>query len=218
MKNLFLSSAAIQLAVIWALFFFITISCGYASSVRHVTMDEMLQHCQFVFEGEVLVIEAIETSPKRIHTHVTFEIKDIIKGEYSSNIITLRFLGGTVGNRTMAISDMKFPQPGERGIYFVESLERMQVHPLYGWSQGHFLVRPDETGTGRVMTSSEEVVTAIIQNISSKQIKSIDETVSSLSTGIARGVVLEIEDKDQKGLTSDEFKKNLREIMERNSE
>ncbi|MDZ7664865.1 MAG: hypothetical protein U5K27_05970 [Desulfotignum sp.] len=113
---------------------------------------------------------------------------------------------------------LKFPQPGERGIYFVESLERMQVHPLYGWSQGHFLVRPDETGTDRVMTSSEEVVTAIIQNISSKQMKSIDETVPSLSPGVARGVVLKIEDKDQKALTSDEFKKNLREIMERNNE
>jgi hypothetical protein len=80
----------------------------------------------------------------------------------------LRFLGGTVGNKTMAICDMKFPQPGERGIYFVASLERMQVHPLYGWSQGHFLLWPDETGTDRVMTSSEQPVTEIMQSISSK--------------------------------------------------
>ncbi len=194
------------------------VSYSYASSVRHVTIDEMLQQCQFVFEGEVLALESIETGPKQIHTYVTFEIQDIIKGEYPNGIITLRFLGGTVGNITMAISDMKFPQPGERGIYFVESLERMQVHPLYGWSQGHFFVRPDETGTDRVMTSSEQPVTAIIQEISSKQMKSIDETVPSLSTGVARGVVLKLKDEDQKGLTSDEFKKNLREIMKRNNE
>lgn len=208
-----------KIKIVFLLFAIIMFSSYcYASSVRHVTMDEMLEHCQLVFEGEVLALESVETRPKRIHTHVTFGIQDIIKGEYSKNTITLTFLGGTVGKKTMAVSDMKFPQPGERGIYFVESLERKQVHPFYGWSQGHFLVRPDETGTDRVMTSSEEVVTAIIQNISSRQIKSIDETVSSFTKGVARGIVLKTEAKDQKGLTSDEFKKNLREIMERNNE
>ena len=72
------------------------ISNGNAASVREVSMDEMLQQSQFVFEGTVTAIEARENSQKRIHTYVTFEIKDIIKGEYHSNIITLRFLGGTV--------------------------------------------------------------------------------------------------------------------------
>jgi len=38
--------------------------------------------------------------------------------------------------------------------------------------------------------------------------KSTDEMVPPLSTGVARGVLLEPKDKDQKGLTSDEFKYN----------
>ena len=141
---------------IWAYLLFISISYTHAASVRHVTLDEMLQQCQFVFEGKVLALEARENSQKRIHTYVTFEILDVIKGEYPGDTLTLSFLGGTVGDVTMGVSDMKVPQVGERGIYFVESLERSQVHPLYGWSQGHFLVQPDGTGMDRVMTSNKQ--------------------------------------------------------------
>ncbi len=194
--------------------FLISGSNCYASSVRHVTVDEMLQHCQFVFEGEVLVLESIETSPKRIHTYVTFGIQDIIKGEYSKNTITLTFLGGTVGNKTMAVSDMKIPQAGERGIYFVESLEQMQVHPLYGWSQGHFLVQEDETGTDRIMTSSEQPVTAIMQNDPVDPMISSQESTARFSRGVALGVVSEFKNQGSKGITAKEFKEKLRKILE----
>lgn len=191
--------------------FLIPISYGHASSVRQITIDEMLQQCQFVFEGTVLTLEAEENSQKRIHTYVTFEIQDIIKGEYSSDTITLSFLGGTVGDVTMGVSDMKVPQVGEHGIYFVESLERSQVHPLYGWSQGHFLVQSDDTGIDRVMTNKEQPVTEVMKDTSVEQMNSSQVTVPSLSKGVARGVTLTPKDNDNKGLTAEEFKKILRE-------
>src|SRR6056297_1121271 len=96
-------------------------STGHGGSVLQITMDEMLTGSEFVFEGWVLSVESKQTGPKRIHTFVTCEIKEIIKGEYPEQTITLRFLGGTVGNRTMAVSDIQVPRDGERGIYFVES-------------------------------------------------------------------------------------------------
>lgn len=198
----------------WAYLFLISISYGHAASVRQVTMDEMLQQCQFVFEGTVLTLEAKENSQKRIHTYVTFEIQDIIKGEYSSSTITLSFLGGTVGDVTMGVSDMKVPQVGERGIYFVESLERSQVHPLYGWSQGHFLVQSDDTGIDRVMTSNEQPVTEVMKDMSLEQMSSSqEETTPLLSKGAAKGVTFALKDNKNKGLTAEEFKKILREKM-----
>jgi hypothetical protein len=196
-----------------ACLFLISISYGHATSVRQISMDEMLHDCQFVFEGTVLTLEAEENSQKRIHTYVTFEIQDIIKGEYSSNSITLSFLGGTVGDVTMGISDMKIPQVGERGIYFVESLERSQVHPLYGWSQGHFLVQPDDTGTDRVMTSNEQPVTEAMKDIPVEQMNASQGTVPLLSKGVARGITFAQKKNDNKGLTAEEFKKILREKM-----
>lgn len=189
----------------------IPIAHGHAASVRQVTMDEMLQVCQFVFEGRVLTLEAKENSRKRIHTYVTFKIQDIIKGEYSSGIITLSFLGGTVGDVTMGVSDMKVPQAGERGIYFVESLERSQVHPLYGWSQGHFLVQSDGTGMDRVMTSNDQPVTEVVKDMSAQKMNSSPETFPLLSKGVAKGVKFSLKGSDNKGLTTEEFKKILRE-------
>ena len=99
----------------WLALLLMPISYGNAASVRQVTMDTMLQQCQLVFEGTVTALSAKENSQKRIHTFVTFEIQEIIKGEYPNDTITLSFLGGTVGDVTLAISDMQIPQFGEHG-------------------------------------------------------------------------------------------------------
>lgn len=168
----------------------------------------MLQQSQFVFEGTVTAIVARENNQKRIHTYVTFKIKDIIKGEYHSNIITLSFLGGTVGNVTMAVGDMQLPREGEQGIYFVESLERSQVNPLYGWSQGHFVVEHDAAGIERVMTNKKVPITAVIDEMQDGQMNPSKRSLQTLSKGVARSVVSE---HGKEGLTADEFKRVLRE-------
>lgn len=178
----------------------IPISYGHAAGIREVTMDEMLQESQFVFEGRVVAITAQKNNQNRIHTYVTFEIEEIIKGTCPRDTITLSFLGGTVGEETMAVSDMAFPQVGEHGIYFVESLERSQVHPLYGWSQGHFLVERDSIGMDRVMTHRKQPVTEVTGDMVGAQ----------MNYGISKGMA--------HALTVDEFKKGLRERLGGGSE
>jgi hypothetical protein len=163
---------------------------GNATSVREVSIDEMLRQSQLIFEGTVTAVEARENSQKRIHTYVTFEIKDIIKGEYRGNSITLSFLGGTMGDVTMAVGDMRLPQLGEHGIYFVESLERLQVNPLYGWSQGHFIVERDAAGSERVMTNRRLPVTGVMDQVQDEQTTSAKERPQALSKGVSRDIVV----------------------------
>jgi len=187
---------------------FFQLSEGIAASVKAVSMYEMLQASQFVFEGTVQSIEAKEGNNKRIYTYVTFAIQDIIKGRYLAKTITLRFMGGTVGDVAMVISDMDFLETGEHGIYFVESLKRHQVNPLYGWQQGHFLVEPDgDTGTERILTRDKQPVTEIQRNSSGTSAQG----PGGLSTGVARG--LEIGPKGAEGMPLDQFKKVLREQL-----
>jgi len=193
----------------------IGISNGYSSSIREVSMDEMLQQSQLVFEGTVTAIKAMENSQKRIHTYVTFEIEDIIKGEYPGNTLTLRFLGGTVGDVTMTVSDMRLPQKGEHGIYFVELLERFQVNPLYGWSQGHFIVECDDTGIGRIMTNRRLPVVGVRNSARDEQMTQDKIRIQALSKGVARDIVAAQEGKDIIGMTVDEFKKVLHKRMGR---
>jgi hypothetical protein len=191
------------------------ISFGNATSVREVSMDEMLQQSQVVFEGTVSAIEASQNTQKRIHTYVTFEVTDIIKGEYHGNTITLRFLGGTVGDVTMEVSDMRLPQEGEHGIYFVESLERFQVNPLYGWSQGHFIVNRDHTGNERVMTNGKLPITGVMGHMLNELITPGKEHIQALSKGVLRDLVVAREGEDNKGMSVDEFKKVLYQRMGR---
>ena len=210
------NNAILKFSAFYMLLCLMPISIGNATSVREVSMDELLQQSQFVFEGTVTAIEARQNSQRRIHTYVTFEITDIIKGEYPDNIITLRFLGGTVDDVTMVVSDMQLPQEGEHGIYFVESLERFQVNPLYGWSQGHFIVERDGTGSERVMTNRGLPVTGVMDYMSDEPKTPGKERMQDLSRGVVRDLVVAQEGEDNKAMTVDEFKKGLHKRMGRN--
>jgi len=190
--------------------FLLPISYLDAASVRAVSMDELLQKSQFVFEGTVTGIEAKEKNQKRIHTYVTFNISEIIKGEYADNVITLRFLGGTVGDNSMSVSDQRIPQVGEQGIYFVESLESFQINPFYGWSQGHFILQRDLSGAQRVMTNRGLPVRGVIDNSQSNMISPEEVSAQPLSNGVATSIMVDMEKNVENGMTADDFKTILR--------
>jgi len=191
--------------------FLLPISYLDAASVRAVSMDELLQQSQFVFEGTVTGIEAKENNQKRIHTYVTFNISEIIKGEYADNVITLRFLGGTVGDNSMSVSDQRIPQVGEQGIYFVESLDRFQVNPFYGWSQGHFILQRDLSGAQRVMTNRGLPVRGVIDNKQSNKTAPEEVSAQPLSNGVATSIMVDMEKNVENGMTADDFKTILRQ-------
>jgi len=201
----------IKIAVIGAVLLMMPISYLYASSVREVSTDELIQQSQFVFEGNVTGVESKLNDQNRIHTHVTFSITDVLKGSYDKNVITLRFLGGTVGEVTMSVSDMKIPQIGEHGIYFVESLERNQINPFYGSSQGHFLVGRDASGIDRVMTSSKHPVKSVLVKKSNKQTITEMEGVLTLSKCAAADIVVDSDNKLENGLSLEDFKSVMRQ-------
>ena len=114
----------------------------------------MVATSEFIFEGTVIGQEAIRPDgSNNIFTKVTFAVADVLKGDYSASTVSLYFMGGTIGSLTLSISDMEIPKNGERGIYFVESIAKRQVHPLYGWNQGRFLILNDREGNPRVHTA-----------------------------------------------------------------
>ena len=114
---------------------------------------------------------------------------------------------------TMHISDMLLPERGEHGIYFIESLEKMQVHPLYGWSQGHFIVGYDAAGSEIVMTNKRLPVKGLKSDISEKNLNKGEQIPPGLSKGVVRDLIVEQKNKEMRGMKVDEFKKVLYEKM-----
>ena len=180
-----------------------------ASTVAPVSVREMAGGSEFVFEGRVILLEAVRPEgSKNIFTRVLFEVTDVLKGDHDRATVALDFMGGTIGSLTLSISDLQLPKKGERGIYFVESRRRRQVHPLYGWNQGRFLILDDRDGDPRVHTAL------------GRPVRSVGEApapgVAALRAGVpdtALGVEVAADPtEDGNGLSPAEFKRRLRDL------
>lgn len=194
------ASMALGGAVLFALFVFNSVA--HATSVVEVTLEEMLQNSALVFEGRVVDVQVRENGNRYIQTLLTFEIIDVIKGEVKGRKITLGFLGGELAGRKLSVPDMQMPGLHERGIYFVESPARKQVHPLYGWSQGHLRIEKDPAGTERIFTRSGRPVRGVKHTNGKRS--------GGLSNGAARGLILGDATEVSTALDNREFKRLLR--------
>ncbi len=175
-----------------------------ATSVREVSLKEMLEASELVFEGEVIGV-SVQAPPNQLPvTRIDFRVLEIIKGRFTAPTLTLEFLGGEAGLKHLAVEEMHYPKLGEHGIYFVESLQRRQVNPLYGWSQGHFLAQPDSLGVLRVLTYDGQPVVQL----------SFEGQTLSLSRGVAKGVKTQREALDAKALSLEDFKQKLRDHLD----
>lgn len=187
-----------------------------ATSIEAVTVEEALKGSELVIEGQVIKSETrVSEATEMIQTFVTIEVLEVIKGSYSEKTIVLPFLGGQYGDRVMEVGEMEYPNIGEQGIYFIETLQRAQAHSLFGWSQGHFLIRKDTDGVSRVTTQKNTPVTGMDRSTSQNQ--SRQALHESLSQGEAKGLLLEKAAPITRAMSVDDFKRELSKISERNT-
>ena len=182
-----------------------------ATSVLQFSFDELVDHADLIIEGWVVSAESRVESPEgRIATYVRIVVLDRIKGPHVGAELELRFVGGTVGDYTMEVSDMVMPVAGETGIYFVESLRERQVNPLVGWSQGHFLERIDgQTGQPGVFTPAGKAVAGISHASSVAQQRQVLP-----GTGSALGVLTEdVPSPSRPAMSATEFKNEIRQSI-----
>ena len=174
-----------------------------ASSVLAVSLEQLSKSAKIVFEGEVIGIRSnFNDNQTAIYTHVTFLVVDVVKGDYVQKEITLRFLGGTVGEISLDVSDSTLPILGEKGIYFVESMDRYQVNPLYGMDQGHFLIL-ESNGQRIMVTRNKRVVTGLSS--------ASRATSEGLSNGVATGLTLAEAGTSPAGVTVLQFTQAVRQ-------
>ena len=167
--------------------------------VLPVSLEQMSKDSQLIFEGEVIdTVSRFNANETNIHTYVTFRVLDVVKGTRNNPEIMLRFLGGTVGEVSLNVSESTLPELGEKGVYFVESLERFQVNPLYGMDQGHFLI----SESGIITTRSRQVITSVRPDSQPR--------AEGLSNGIARGLAVD-EAAAGSGVTVFQFKQAIRQ-------
>lgn len=183
-----------------------------ASTILQMSFGEVVDSSELVFEGQVASLESRRIDDGNIYTFVTFQISEIVKGEFENDTIELRFLGGQVGTRGLQVSDMQMPEIGERGIYFVESLLRFQVNPLVGWAQGHYLIADLGNGDNVVTTANRDPIVSV--EAADKVPATLPQT--SFSKGLAKGVSVRqgLVSNASSGISAAQFKASIREMAD----
>ena len=185
-----------------------------ATTILGMDIDEIANQAELIFEGEVLVRETRQNNNTGIiNTYVTFQIYDIVKGEFNGDSIELKFMGGTFQEQTVHISGLTIPSEGEHGIYFVESLNLDLINPLLGWSQGHFIIieRDLEARISTIDHKPVIQVNSVVEiPISIKKPRAIIEG----NNQVAAGIITEAEPLEiDRALTSDEFKIRIKQLL-----
>lgn len=181
---------------------------AHSSSVNEVGLGEMAAASELVFEGRVQSVDSRWSDDgNSIRTFVTFQVNEVIKGSTTSQTVTLSFLGGNVGHLRLSVTDLNLPVPGEKGVYFVESTGRDQVNPLYGWSQGHFLLVKDPSGKGeRVLTADARPVVGLDES------RAFGKS-AGISEGVAGGVKTADGSRLGQALDRQSFVNNVRDLV-----
>lgn len=178
-------------------------SAAQAASVLAVGTSDLAARSNFIFHGKA-VRSWVAAGPATgsILTYIEFSVSDVLKGDTNRRSVTLSFLGGVLNGQGLRVEGLVLPRIGEEGVYFVERLGRNQVHPLYGWDQGRFLVRGDTDSSKAVFTHDMKPVRGF--EAASGQ--------GSLDAGHARGV--STADNEKQAMSLAAFKFRVRALVE----
>ncbi len=134
---------------------------AHASTILELSFSEVSRSSEIIIEATVESSHASFDANGQIWTTVQLAILDVLAGSIDTERIVIRYLGGTVGGRTLSVDDLVVPEIGERGIYFVQTPKVGLVHPLTGWQQGHFQVQDRNDGELIVASAVGRPIVAI---------------------------------------------------------
>ena len=120
-----------------------------ATMVLPPTFDELVNNSDYIVRAKTVNVTSEKKATShgtKIYTQVELDVLDVVAGTPPAHV-TLRFLGGQVGNERMVVEGMPRFHVGDEDILFVSGNGR-SIAPLYGMMHGRFPVRTD-TQTGR---------------------------------------------------------------------
>src|SRR5262245_44569744 len=97
MKNFALMSRALLLC---SLLLAVPLGRAGATTVVAVSEADLIAHAAAIVLGEVTVIEGVRAQDGQIFTHVTIAVDEVLHGDVAAGDLTIRQLGGEVGDTT----------------------------------------------------------------------------------------------------------------------
>src|SRR5271170_2780444 len=120
-----------------------TATTAAATTLERMSIAKMTQRAQLVVRAQCLG-NSVAWDGGEIWTFTSFEVEDSWKGAPSgaAQQLTVRLLGGSVGNMTSTVSSVPRFRPGEEVILFLQPTARGD-YSIVSWVQGTFRIRRD---------------------------------------------------------------------------
>ncbi len=127
-----------------------------ATTLQEISEDEQIQTAQTIVRGRAEQVNAARETGSRgvaIVTTVQFTPLAVYKGS-ATGPVSLRFLGGKVGDTEMKVRGMPQFKVGQEYILFVSG-DRNLACPVVGWAEGSLKVDRSADAAGTVKISPD---------------------------------------------------------------
>lgn len=121
----------------YLIFLFILLNRGFSLTVEYISLDRMTKESQLIVYGKVISQYSIWEG-KSIYTYTTIEIYDVLKGNYKSNKVVVKQMGGTVGYISQVVDGTPKLELGKEVVLFLRDWKG--AYWIHSIVLGHFNV------------------------------------------------------------------------------
>ncbi len=122
--------------VLFFLLFFLVKNIS-ALTVEYIGLERMTKESQIIVYGRVVSAYSV-WEDKSIYTYTTIEIKELIKGEFKSQKIVVKQMGGTVGYISQVVDGTPKLEIGKEVVLFLRDWKG--AYWIHSIVLGHFQV------------------------------------------------------------------------------
>jgi len=142
--KLFLVVAVAALALVGA-------QAAFATSVLKLSLQELTKKSDSIVMARVDdAVASWDAGHKEIYTYITLSVLQGVKGNKGATTITLRQLGGTVGNIASIVPGMPSFRKGEEVVVFLTQKDAAGYPWVMGLEQGKYSVSTAKNGVKMV--------------------------------------------------------------------
>lgn len=147
---------------------FAVAQAAFATTVQKLSLQELTKRSDSIVMARVDdAVASWDAGHKEIYTYITLSVLQPVKGDKGATTITLRQLGGTVGNIASVVPGMPSFKKGEEVVVFLTQKDAAGYPWVMGLEQGKYsvstakngvkMVRNDLAGTELLSTNGKHV-------------------------------------------------------------
>lgn len=107
-------------------FIILIVTFSVNAQIIPLKLEEKIEKSPFIVEGKIIDQNSYKTE-NSIYTNYTLQVTNVLKGNLTDNVITVKAIGGTVGNQKLVTCPSDNFHQDENTIFFLEKIVNQNV-------------------------------------------------------------------------------------------